>query len=222
MKSRISKAPSVAQPARRRSHAARLLGLVSQVDSPRRFDRRLLPAVLAEAPAAGEHFAEIVIDGHPMIGIVPQPGSPYFDAGAHVIVIVCGARCAEALDEGLSADAARARGETPARGESTELERRKAERLTRRVCAWCLTPIPSDAPVVGVHATLKSDHGRSDRAGGMISLMIGGGAVPGSLAEAGSPAALQGGDIAFLVCGADCARALEAAIALDRSLSVVH
>lgn len=185
-------------------------------------DRRVVPLELAEAPAPGEHFAEILIDDHPMIGIVPQPGSPYLEAGAHLVVIVCGDRCAEALREGLSADAARGRGETPTRRQPTEQERRKAERLVRRVCAWCLKPIATDAPVVGVQATLKGNHDRSDRAGGMTSIMIGGRAVPGSLPEAGSPAALQGCDIGFMLCGEACARALEAAVALEKSLSVVH
>lgn len=186
----------------------------------RRADRRVVPLELAEAPAPGEHFAEILIDDHPLFGIVPQPGSPYLEAGAHLVVIVCGVRCAEALEEGLRADAARGRGETPGpHREPTEEERRKAERLVRRVCAWCLKPIPRTAPVVGVHCTLLGDQ---DRSAGMTAIMIAGRPVPGSLAEPGSAAAMEGSDIGFLLCGEDCADALRAAIALDKSLSVVH
>lgn len=185
-------------------------------------DRRVVPLLLAGAPVAGELLAEIVIDDHPMFGIVPQPGSWYAENGAHLVVIVCGPSCEEALQQGLSHDAARARGESPPRREPTERERAKAERLLGRACAWCMSLVKRNAPVICIYATLKGERDVGERSTGIISLTIGGRLVPGRLVEAGSAAALTGGDIGFLLCGDACASELSAAIALEASLSVVH
>ena len=77
-------------------------------------------------------------------------------------------------------------------------------------------------PVIGVYATLKGRRGRLARRGRMLSIEIGGRLVPGRLPEAGSSVATSGHDIGFMVCSEACSRALEAAVALDKSLSVVH
>ncbi len=184
--------------------------------------RHAIPLQLLEAPTSGQHFVELMIDNHLLLGIVPQPGSEYAEAGAHAIVIVCGDTCAESLEQGLRNDETRARGATPHRREPTERERREAEKLVSRACAWCLTLVASNTPVRCLYASLKADVDRADRPGALMSITIGGRLVPGWSPEAGSRAALEGGDIAFMLCGEECARQLKAAIALDPSLSVVH
>jgi hypothetical protein len=185
-------------------------------------ERQAVPLQLAEAPPAGKTFVEIQVGDHPWFGIVPQPGSEYAEIGAHVVLVVCGPACAAALQQRLSDDAARARGETRPRPEPGARERAEAERLLRRTCAWCLMPVKRNAPVMAVYATLKAGPGERHHGGGIISIMIGERLVPGTLVEAGSEAALQGGDIAFLLCSGSCARQLSTAITAEASMSVVH
>jgi hypothetical protein len=181
-----------------------------------------MPLQVAEAAAFGRHFVEFMIDGRLMLGSVPTPGSPFANQGANAAVLLCGDRCVASLQRGLRNDEARARGEMTHRLEPTKRMRREAERLLSRVCGWCLTPVASNTPVASLFATLKGDGDRADRAGGLMSVTIGGRLVPGWSPEIGSEAAVQGCDIAFMLCGEDCARKLEAAIALDTALSVVH
>jgi len=115
-----------------------------------------------------------------------------------------------------------ASGETapePEQPQPTARERRRAERLLRSCCAWCLKNV-RNLPVVGIYATLQDRRGASDPpSGAMTSIMIAGRLVPGFILD---PDAGACADIAFMVCGETCADALRDAIATDRTFSVVH
>lgn len=108
-------------------------------------------------------------------------------------------------------------------------------------CAWCYERLKPDNPPFGVFARLRNRRralraqarqmraalgpARPAAAGTGERILVvpfGDHDVPGRLAESGSPAALGGFDIGFIVCSAECEAALVAAMEDHRLLSVVH
>jgi hypothetical protein len=166
----------------------------------------------------GRAFAELVIDGRPVLRIVPPRGSEVA-ADTDVLVVLCGDRCADALERAVDADRRRALGEVVPPREPSPAERLEAEELVAGVCAWCYTSIGPDDPGIIIFATLN---GSGPRIPGMITIQIDGRPVPGTIPEPGSPAAVLGTDIGFNLCGRPCADALTAAIERDRALRIVH
>lgn len=73
--------------------------------------------------------------------------------------------------------------------------------------------------MAGVKGAMQSGQDVSDRATQLVDIDLCGYAVPALVAKPGSPLALEGADVLFLLCSAECAHSLRLAVVLDGYLS---
>lgn len=169
------------------------------------FVRRMyVTLALPDPPAAGSEIEDLVIDGHPVTAIVPEPGSFYASKG-NAMVVICGEACRQGLDRAVANDA---RAYIAAHQVPKKLAQRMAEGTVR--CSWCKGELPTDRLPYLAPLKLPPAPELADRVGTSPPLRLSGAFRHGYIA--GLDPVTQEGLMVFVLCSTACGSALRAGL----------